>query len=288
ALLKETVLKNPQLYIKKYKIVEAMKYGKYYRVKIKGHIMADSIMAELQSRIAAPKSKAKIVLMSEETYLSKDFFGNYAREALINTFKETGSFEFMNLPSIGENFSLNKPAALSMAANKGVDILMVAQASADKRTAAMTGFASVAAEISLKCFEVVSGDLIYEGVLKTNTIDVSGEKAAAKALALAGKMAGKEASVKIVKSLPQKVPLKLGLIAADEFEKVKKFSDILMSFENVSDIRIQSWTKDVAVFNVYGDNLAGEEFASSILRNKFSLLNLENVTNNEIVFSFMR
>ncbi len=286
-LLRKTVLRNPQLYIKKYKITEALKYGKYYRIKIKGHIMANAIMNELQSHLSMPKTEAKIVLMTKETYSSKPLIDGYTRKALVDTFNDSGSFRFIDIPTIGEDFFLNKAAALNMAANNGADILMMAEASADKTNAAMTGFASVGAEIELKCFEVASGDLIYQGSLKANAIDVSGEKAAAKALASAGKLAAREASEKIVKSLPQKKPLKLTLIAADEFDKVKKFSDVVMSFENVSDIRLQNWVEDIAVFNVYGENLAGEEFASSILRNKFSLLNLENVNNNEIVFSFM-
>ncbi len=287
-LLGKTVLKNPQLYIKKYKITEAMKYGKYYRIKIKGHILADSIMAELQSHIPAPKNEGKIILMTDETYASKAFSGDYARKGVTDVLNEFSSFRFEILPAIGEDFSLNKAAALNMAASKGADILIMAVASADKMNTAMTGFASVSATIALKCFEVSSGKIVYDGFLKANAIDVSGEKAAATALTSAGKMAAGEVSVKIIKSLPQKASLKLTLIAADEFAEVKKFSDILMSFENVSDIRLESWTEDVAVFNVYGDNLAGEEFASSILRNKFSLLNLENVSNNEIIFSFMR
>lgn len=288
-LLRETVLKNPQLYIKKYKIIEAMKYGRYYRIKIKGHIMANAIMTELQSHISSPKTEAKIVLMTDETYSSRPLSDGFARKSIIKTLEEFSSFKFVVSPIIGEEgFFLNKAAALNMAANKGADILMMAEASADKTSTAMTGFASVSATILLKCYEVASGKVIYEGSLKANAIDVSGEKAAAKALNSAGKMAVGEAASKMMKSLPQKKPLKLTLISADEFNKLKKFSDILMSFDNVSDIRLQTWIEDVAVFNVYGENLAGEEFASTILRNKFSLLNLENVSNTEIVFSFMR
>jgi len=285
-LLRETVLKNPQLYIKKYKIIEALKYGEYYKIKIKGHILANEIMNELQSRISAPLTEVKVVLMINESYLSQAFPGDYARGSLEETFNASGSFQFVDLTVIGEDFSLSKEAALNMAANKGVDILMIAQASADKNTA-MTGFAAVSATISLKCFEVSSGKSIYEGLLKASAIDVSGEKAAASALTAAGKMAATEVNNQMLKSLPQKAPLKLTLVFADDFEKVKKFSDILVSFENVSDIRLQSWAEDVAIFNVYGKDLSGEEFASSILRNKFSMLNLENVSNNDIVFSFM-
>ncbi len=286
-LLRETVLKNPQLYIKKYKITEAMKYGDYYRIKIKGHILANGIMTELQSRISTPKSQAKIMLVTNENYSSKAFSGEYARGSLVSTFDESGNFEFIDIPVLGEDFIINKPAALNMAANRGADILMIMEAAADKMNTAMTGFASVSAAISLKCFEVSSGNSISEVFLKANAIDVSGEKAAAKALASAGKMAAGQATLKIVKSLPQKKPLEVTLMFAEEFANVKKFSYILMSFDNVSDTRLQSWGDDVAIFNVYGQDLQGEEFASSILRNKFSLLNLENVASNEIVFSFM-
>ncbi len=289
ALLGKSVFKNPQLYIKKYKISEALKYGKHYRIKITGRIMPNEIIAELQSRISVHKGEVRIMLLINETYSGKTISGGYARKGFMSAFKESGGFKFMDLPVIGGKvFSLSEAAALNVAENKGADVLMIATASADKMNASMTGFASVSAEISLKCFDVSSGKSVYERFLKAKAIDVSGEKAAAAALISAGKMIASEASVKIAASLPRKSPLKLTLMYADEFDKLKKFSDILISFENVSDIRLQSWSDDIAVFNVYGEDLAGEEFASSILRNKFSLLNLENVSNNEIVFSFMR
>ncbi|MCG2724994.1 MAG: hypothetical protein L6420_01845 [Elusimicrobia bacterium] len=287
-ILGETVLKNPQLYITKYKISEALKYGEHYRIKIVGNIIANGIIAELQSRTSAPKSEVKVMFMFNETYSDKALPEYYARKGFMEALK-FGNFKFVDLPITGEkDFSLNKATALSMAENKGADILMIAVANADKMNASITGFASVSAVISLECLEVSSGKSIYEGFLKANAVDVSGEKAAASALTSAGKMAAEEASIKMVKSLPHKSPLKLTLTGADEFDKLEKFSNILISFENVSDLRLQSWSDDIAVFNVYGKNLGGEEFASSILRNKFSLLNLENVSNNEIVFSFMR
>ena len=142
--------------------------------------------------------------------------------------------------------------------------------------------------MTFKCFEVVSGKLIYEGVSGANSIDSSEEKAVMKSFRSAGKMAAGEISSKIVKSFPREAPLKIALLAVDDFNKLKKFSDSLILFDKVSDIRLDSWSLDNAVFHVYGEGLGGEEFASSILRKNLFPIVIENVDNNEMIFRFIR
>ena len=288
-LLEAAVLKNPQLYIKKYKIRESAKYGDYYKVAISGRIMAGRIAADIQGRLPDTiAEKANIMLAIRESYDGKEFSQRPAREGIADVLKKSGNFNFMDLPAVAGEKSMNDSEARNSAADKGADILIIGKANAEKINTAIKGFTSVTGIMDIKCFEIASGKLIYEGVLRSNSIDAEEEKAVVKSLLSAGKMAAGEVSSKIVKSMTRKAPLKIALLAVDEFDKLKKFADELILFDKVSDIRLDSWSDDIAVFHVYGDGLGGEEFASSILRKNIFPIIIENVDNNKMIFRFVR
>lgn len=280
------LLKAPQLYVAKRKILSEGRDGANYRVEVRAWVQHDKVASALRSmNLAGPGasglSAAFALRSAPDKAFDKAFRDTFARRSAI-TIKD---YTFASDPALlaGPDSGLLAAAAVS-----GADLLFCVSASVSPSGAGFsTGFYPSRSEASLKAYDVKSGREVLSLTSQANGIDASEAASFAKALISAGELLAQDAAVKAERLLKADTPMKIKILGVAGLEAAGKIKAQLQRVD-LRALRLESFTEGTAVFSAVPRRPDPQEFASTVLRGDSLGLELEAAGPHEVVFSLPR
>lgn len=293
--IEKKILNSPQVYIKKYKILDEYKIDNDYRVKIIAYVMIGKISSALRDLgLIGQKAKfMKGVLLMKEAGNNLALSFNDAYYGIKNTFEKGIDMELISyLAGDFKEADLKaETSMLAVAKNLGAQFLFLAEASSEKfneMSQIQTGFVPYRSTIKLKIFDLNSNKSVMELSTQANSIDSSEELARKKALYYAGELMGQELARKIARFTKVVSPTKIRIKPLRGLEKIKNLKEILLSIEGVNHLQLEEYSEGQVLFSVWTNINTLEEFASRIIRKSTIPLELESAHHSEIVFEVIQ
>ncbi len=280
------LLKTPQLYVAKRKVISEGQDGASYRVRAKVWVYHDKIASALRGmNLAGTDAAATVAAFVQRGPADKTFSAAF-REA----FSRRSAITIKDFPFASDAGLLSGPdqPVLDAADDAGADLLFSVSASAVPSGAGLnTGFYPSRAEASLKILDVKTGRELLSLSSQANAIDSSEAASFAKAMASAGELLAAEAAGKADRLLKQDTAVKLRFLGLDGLETLEKLKAQLLRTD-LKGLRLVSYSDGAAVFSAVPRQPDPQEFASVILRGDSLGLQLEGVAGQEVVFSMSR
>lgn len=285
-VLESSLLKNPHLYVARYKIISEGQDGPHYRVRVKAWVSHGRVASELRSlRLTGPAAagpKAAFVVRGTPA----PAFASAFREAFAR-----------RSAAVLEDFPFAADAALAAgpeeklveaAAVSGADLLIAASASAAAAGAGLnTGFYPSRADAAVKVYDAVSGKLLFEASTQANGIDSTEAASFSKALAQAGELLAQETAARAARVLKQETEIRIKVYGVEGLETVEKIKAQLLKLD-AKGVRLDSYGAETAVFLAVPRRPDPQEFASSVLRGDSLGLEPEGAGAQEVAFSMPR
>ncbi|MCM2267394.1 MAG: hypothetical protein NDI60_06405 [Elusimicrobiales bacterium] len=286
SVLENYLLKTPQHYVAKYKIVSEGQDGAFYRVRLKAWVYNGRIASELRalklSGVSAAAPRAAFVLRGAPA------------PAFVSAFRETF---VRRSAAVIEDFPFAADAALAAgpeeklleaAAVSGADLLISASASAAAAGAGLnTGFYPSRADASVRLYDAVSGKLLLDFSGQGSGIDSTEAGSFSKSLASAGELLAQEAAVRAARAFKPETPLRIKFYGLEGLEIVETLRAQLLRLD-ARGVRLDSFDSGTAVFLAVPRKPDPQEFASSVLRGDALGLEMEGTSPQEIAFSLPR
>lgn len=280
------LLKTPQLYVAKRKILSEGRDGDAYRVSARVWIRHDRVAAALRTmNLAGPGATGTVAAFAQRGGGDKSF-----SKAFREAFSRRSAVLIKDFPFASDAALLSGPdsALLEAASAAGAELLFSASASAYPSGAGLdTGFHPARSEAVLKVYEVRSGRELLSLSSQANAIDSSQAAAFAKALAAAGELLGQEAAGKTARLLKSEATVKVRVMGLSGLEGVEKLRDQLQRAD-LTGLRLESYAEGSAVFLAVPRRSDPQELASAILRSDALGLELEAAGPQELAFSLAR
>jgi len=283
SLLETGLLKTPQLYTAKRKILSEGQDGGSYRVQAKVWVYHDKIASALRGLNLTGADSAGTVAAFVQTGTTDKAFGAAFKE----TFSRRTAITIKDFPFASDETLLSGPSPrlLEAAASSGADLLFSASASASSSGAGLnTGFYPSRAEASLKVYEVKTGQELLSLSSQANAIDSSAAASFSKALASAGELLAQSAIGKADRLAKQDSPIRVKVTGLDGLEVLEKLKAQLLKVD-LKSLRLESYSDGAAVFYTVPRRTDPQEFVSAILRGDTLGLELEGVGAQEVSFS---
>ncbi len=284
--LENGILRNPQLYVAKRKILSEGRDGASYHVRVRTWIYHARIASELRglnlSGAAAAAPRAAFVLRGAAApAFSAAFREAFARRSQIK-------IEDFPFTRDGAAASLPEPALLAAASSSGADLLFLVSASASASGAGLnTGFYPSRSEASVKVYDASSGNSLLDLSSQANAIDSSEAASFSKALASAGELLAQQTAAKADRLLKPEASLNLKVRNIESIETLEKLKAQLLKLD-VKSLRLESYDNGEALFEVSPRSPDSQEFASAVLRGDSLGLELEGTNAQEVIFSIQR
>lgn len=286
AVLEIGLLKTPQLYVAKRKILSEGRDGAFYRVSIRVWVHHDKIASALRGmNLAGPGADGPAAAFVQKGGADKSF-----SKAFREAFSRRSALVLKDFPFASDTALLAGPdsALLEAAAASGAEVLLAATASAASSGSGLdTGFHPARSEASLIVYEVATGRALLSLSSQANAIDSSQAAAFSKALASAGELLGQEAAGKTARLFKAAAPVKIRVFGLSGLADAEKLRDQLQRAD-LSGLRLDSYSEGAAVFLAVPGSSDPQEFASAVLRSDALGLELEGAGPQEIVFSLSR
>ena len=284
SILENGLLKSPQLYVAKNKILSEGRDGASYKVSLKTWVYHARIASEmrglnLSGQAAAAQRAAFVERGGAAPGFSPAFREAFARRSQIK-------LEAFPFASDASSASMPEPALLAAAASSGADLLLAASASASG-AGLNTGFYPSRSEASVKVYNARTGKVLLELSSQANAIDSSEAASFSKSLAAAGELLAQETAAKSERLLKPEAALKLKVRNLDGMETLEKLKAQLLKLD-AKGLRLESYDSGEAVFEVTPRSPDPQEFASAVLRGDSLGLELEGTNAQEVVFSIQR
>ena len=307
AVLEIGLLKTPQLYTAKSKILSEEQDGHLYRMRVKVWVYHNKIASALRGmNLAGSDAMGTVAAFAQrlpagrQAAAADKSFAAAFREAFSKrsaiTIKDLPLTAEINGKSFVENGASSGDALpsgpesrlLEAAASAGADLLFFVSASAVSSGAGLnTGFYPSRAEASLKIYEVKTGRELFALSSHANAIDSSEAASFSKALASAGELLAQAALGKAERLVKQDIPVKVKVLELDGLEALEKLKAQLLRLE-LKDLRLESYSDGAAVFFAVPRRSDLREFASTVLRGDSMGLELDEVGSQEVGFSLPR
>jgi hypothetical protein len=288
-VLKKTLLKSPQLYVKRYKVLGERREGDFYRVSIRAYVYVDRIASALRGLAMtepAGPGVAGALMLDEYLGPAASAYGD-ARKAFTDYLGRKTVLKFLDAPAL--NNSKDENAFFEAARASGADLVLIGRAEAAPLAAAQgqqAGFYTTRARTELKIYEAGSRKLMLELAGNSNALDVTEEGAFRKALTSAGELLGQEAFSKADKFIKPAAPLVLRVRGLNGIADAHKLKDAIYK-AGASRADFESYSDGEAVITVYPAHPDAQEFSSALLRTGILNLAIESVSQFEAVFSVM-
>ncbi|MBI4802836.1 MAG: hypothetical protein HY796_09975 [Elusimicrobia bacterium] len=299
-LFRQNLLKTPQLYVKKHKVLSQGAEGAFYKVKIKAYVYVDKVNSALKGLqlSAQPGRNRKAALMAGEYFNARPSAAGDFANAFAGYFKGRDTLFFADLkaPATGwtlpqswldeERNSADVSAFFDAASAAGAGLVFLCKAEALPLSAAQNaqpGFYPARAEARMKIFET-SGKRISEVSSQANALDVSEEAAFKKALAAAGELLAAELAGRLDKILRPEIPVTLRVSGLPAVEAARKLKEAVEKLD-IAGAAFESYGGGTAVMTVMLKRPDAHEFASALLRTGVFVMDLESVSQLEAVFS---
>ncbi|MBI4351250.1 MAG: hypothetical protein HY550_07415 [Elusimicrobia bacterium] len=293
------LLKTPQLYTAKTRILSEGQDGASYRVRarvwvyhgkiasaLRGMNLAGSGAAAVTAALAVPgqadksfASAFKEVFARSSPIVIKDL--PFSSEENGRSFIKGGSSE--EAPLSGP-----EPRLLEAAAAAGADLLFSASASAASSGAGLsTGFYPSRSEAALKIYEVGTGRELVALSSQASAIDSSIAASFSKSLASAGELLAQAAAGRTDRLVKQAFPVRVKVLGLGGLEELEKLRAQLLRLD-LKGLRLESYSDGAAVFTAVPRRSDPQEFASTVLRGDSLGLELDGAGAQEVVFSLHR
>jgi hypothetical protein len=286
AVLEIGLLKTPQLYTAKRKILSEGQDGSLYRVQVKVWVYHDKIASALRGmNLAGSDSGGSVAAFVQRGQPDKAFAAAFKEAFSRRTAITIKDFSFTSDDAL---LSGPENRLLEAAASAGADLLFSASASAASSGAGLnTGFYPSRAEASLKIYEVKTGQELLSLSSQANAIDSSIAASFSKALASSGELLAQSAIGKADRIAKQDTPIRVKVIGLEGFEVLEKLKAQLLRVD-LKSLRLESYSNGAAFFFTVPRRSDPQEFASAILRGDSLGLELEGVGAQEVAFSLPR
>jgi len=289
-VLKQNLLKNPGIYVKKYKVLSERREGDFYRVNIRAYVYVDKIASVLRGLAIFETAKpgAAGALMLDEYFITAASAYGDARKAFTEYLGRKTALSFLDTPALKNSGDEN--TFFEAARASGADLVLIGKAEAAPMGAAQgpqAGFYPARAKAELKIYEAGTRKLLLEISSQSNALDSAEEGAFRKALYSAGELLGQEAFSKADKFIRPATPLTLRVKGLNGIEDVNKLKAAVQRME-VNGAVLESYSEGEAVILVYPARPDSQEFCSALLRTGVFNLELERVSQFEAVFTVIR
>ena len=289
-VFKQNLLKNPGMYVKKYKILSERREGAYYRVNIRAYIYVNKVAASLRglALVDGAGTGASGALMLDEYFRTADSQYGDAYRAFSDYLGGKAAVRFLDTPALKN--SKDENSFFEAARASGADLVFIGRAEADPMGAAQgpqAGFYPARAKAELKIYEAGTRRLLLEVSSQSNALDAAEEGAFRKALASAGELLGAEAFSKADKFIRPETPMTLRVKGLGGINDARKLKTAVEGLE-VTGAAIESYSDGEAVMTVIPVRPDPQEFSSALLRTGVFNLELESVSQFETVFSVIR
>lgn len=283
------VLKSPQVYLKKYEILEAARYGKYYSVKILARVNTELLEKAVRESVGRESGKLLRLMIAARKVMSGETVVNgVVGETARKIFGKEIAVLFVEVPfEVRGNFFSDPMMQLNAVKSARADLLFIAEGSAEKISASTGGFFPFSARVDVRLMDFNSGEVIFKDFASSSIVDVRRDRAAAKSLQMAARLACEKAVPALKKATASAVSMKLRLENAEDFDKLKKFADFVSSMEKVKEVFLERWSDDTADFEIK-TSMSAEELASSVLRGNLFPLSFEKSGRNEVAFKLAK
>ncbi len=283
--LDEGLLRTPQLYVAKYKVLSEWRDGPVYRVTVRAWLRLDRLVSALRGmKLAGPEASSPEAAIVGAGAESGAFF-----DAFAGAFAGSSMMELKRLPPTAQQEAGGAlSAGLSSASESGADLLFVSSASAVPSGSGFdTGFYPYRADASLSVYDVKSGKELLSLSAQSSAIDSSRQASSDKALASAGELLGRQAAQKTAGLVSSPAPVKIKVFGLDGLATLEKLRGQL-SKAQLSGLRVDSYSDGIAVFSAVPGSSDLQEFASSVLRDDEMGLELEATGPAEVDFALVR
>ena len=304
--LQQGLLKNPSLYVKKYKVLSERREGDFYRVNLRAYVYVAKIASVLRglaiSETAQPGVAGALLL---DEYFIGGSVGNLhgssvgnlhaaaspygdARKAFTGYLGRKTALSFLDTPALKNSGDEN--SFFEAARASGADLVLIGRAEAAPMVAAQgpqAGFYPARAKAELRIYESGTRKLLLELSSQSNAMDPAEEGAFRKALTSAGELLGAEAFSKADKFIRPATPLTLRVRGLNGIEAVRKLKAAVERLE-INGSALESYSEGEAVMSIYPARPDPQEFASTLLRLGVFNLQLDRVSQFEAVFSVIR
>ena len=290
-IFKQNLLRNPGVYVKKYKILSERREGAFYRVNIRAYVYVDKVASAIRGlALAATGTGAGVsgALMLNEYFITAASQYGDAGRAFSDYLSAKTAVRFLDTPALKN--SKDEDSFFEAARASGADLVFIGRAESDPMGATQgpqAGFYPARAKAELKIYEAGTRRLLLEISSQSNAIDAAQEGAFRKALASAGELLGAEAFSKADKFIKPETPMTLrvkGLGSIDDVRKIKAIVDGMA----INGAALESYSEGEAVMTVIPDRPDPQEFSSALLRTGVFNLELESVSRFEAVFSVIQ
>lgn len=286
AVLEIGLLKTPQLYTARRKILSEGQDGSLYRAQVKVWVYHSRIVSALRGmKLAGSDPGGTVAAFAQRGPVEKAF-----ASAFRETFSRRSAITLKDFSFASDEALLAGPEPLLLAAasSAGADLLFSVSAAASSSGAGLnTGFYPSRAEASLKIYEVKTGQELLALSSQANAIDSSIAASFAKALASAGELLAQSAAGKTDRLIKRDLAVKVRVSGLSGLEVLEKLKAQFLRMD-LKDLRLESYSEGAAVFSAVPRRPDPQEFASGVLRGDSLGLELEGVGAQEVAFSLPR
>ncbi|MDO8802997.1 MAG: hypothetical protein Q7R35_01075 [Elusimicrobiota bacterium] len=286
SVLEIGLLKTPQLYVAKRKILSEGQDGASYRVVVKAWVYHDKIASALRGMNLAGADPAGTVAAFAQRGQPDAAFAR----AFTEVFSRRSAISLKDFPFASDRALLSgpEPRLLEAAAASGADLLFSVSASAASSGAGLnTGFYPSRAEASVKIYDVKTGQELLALSSQANAIDSSEAASFSKALASAGELLAVEAAGKAYRLAKPDTPVKVKVLGLYGLEVLEKLKAQFLRMD-LKGLRLESYSEGAALFSAVPRRPDPQEFASAVLRGDSLGLELDGVGAQEVAFSMPR
>lgn len=284
--LESGLLKNPQVYVARYKTLSEGQDGAAYRVKISVWVYLGRIYSDLKSlKLAGPAAAGPSAALVQRGAPAPAF-----AEAFREAFSRRSAVSLQDFPFAGDAALASGPEAalLDAAAGSGADLLITVSASASASGAGISaGFYPSRADASAAIYDAATGRQLAVLSAQADGIDSTQAGSFSKALASAGELLAQQTAAKADRLAKPDEVLKLKFSGLDGVDMLEKLKDQLMRLD-AKGLRLERYSSGDAVFQIVPRSPDPQEFASSVLRGDSLGLQLEGTGVQEADFSLQR
>ncbi|PIU17718.1 MAG: hypothetical protein COT18_12610, partial [Elusimicrobia bacterium CG08_land_8_20_14_0_20_59_10] len=284
-VLEKGLLKAPQLYVAKYKVLSEGPDGQFYRETLRVWVHLDKVISTLRdlNLYGGPVARPRAALISRENGGGSAFSSAFQTALARNSIIAIEDFPFTKDKNAA---SAPDGVLLEAASAAGADLLLSATATASSLMyggGLASGFFPSRADASVKVYDVRTGAVLFLVARQGSAIDSSEAASFAKSLSSAGEVLAKETMVKAGHFLKTDAPVLVKVSGLNGIEALEKIKEHFSRLE-VKALRLQSYSEGEAVFSVVPNRPDTQELASAALRGDFMTLELEGTSPQEIVF----
>lgn len=286
AALEAGLLRTPQFYVAKRKVLSEGQDGAMYRASVRVWLYHDRIASALRGlNLAGPGASAPAAAFVQRGAADK-VFGAAFREA----FSRRSKVAFKDYPFASDAALLAGPDAplAAAAASAGAGLLFSASASVASSGGGLdTGFYPARADATLKIYDARTGAELLALSAQASAVEASEAASFSKALAAAGELLAQDAASRSARLFKTDAPLRISVSGLDGLELLEKLKAQLQRGD-FSGLRLESYSAGKAVFTAVPLRSDTQELASTVLRGDSIGLELDAVGPQEMAFSLAR